>query len=134
MKQEEGRKKILVSFNLSFLRQKTAYEVLLQEESKTGLSPSFIIHEALEVYGQYLQQKSIDSIGSARWDAEPKKIDTVPIVQEEQNIQESILEETVVEEEEQYPQWKEQEEVIEELDIEDPYLMAIIGQSFPEED
>lgn len=140
MSKEEDRKKLLITFNLSIARQKTAYDVLMQEKNNTGLSPSFIIHEALELYGQYLQQKtSLSKVGPVLLDAEPTKIDVASTKIEEKviEIEEIVSEDAVVEKEPQLHQTvqeSEEEDMLEELDINDPYLMDIIGQSYPEED
>lgn len=139
MSKEEDRKKLLITFHLSIARQKTAYEVLMQEKNNTGLSPSFIIHEALELYGQYLQQKTCFSkVVSVPLDAEPTKIEIVPTKVEEKamEIEEIVSADAVVEEEVQLHQkmQEQEEDMLEELDIDDPYLMSIIGQSYPEED
>ena len=140
MSKEEDRKKLLITFNLSIARQKTAYDVLMQEKNNTGLSPSFIIHEALELYGQYLQQKTcFSNVVPVPLDAELTKIDVASTKVEEKGIEieEIVSEDAVVEQEPQLHQTvqeSEEEDMLEELDIDDPYLMSIIGQSYPEED
>lgn len=129
-RENENKKKLLITFNLSIARQKTAYDVLMQEKNKTGLSPSFIIHEALEVYEQYLQQKTYISSRSPMMFTLDTTVDSVP-----SKVQKNISIDAVVAEQQLHPELQEQESVLQEdIDIHDPYLMDIIGQSYPEED
>ena len=132
--EEENKKRFFITFNLSMERQKTAYEVLMKEKNKTGLSPSFIIHEALEVYEQYLQQKTkmyLSNKSSVLFNLDNTKMDVVP-----SKVQKHNTTDTVVTEKPLHPVLQEQESILQEedIDIHDPYLMGIIGQSYPEED
>lgn len=101
-KQKMGRKKetnILLGFDLTVPRQKKAYEVLVNEKSEKGIPYKYIVHEALELYGQYARTKE-SSAGNIL--ARSKK---------SENYQKK----------EQTPETRETKQILTDEDIEDPY-------------
>lgn len=129
-KKRETKKEMLIGFDSSIPRQKKVYEFLCREKEETGISYNMIVHEALEIYMQYLDSiKSLRISFASNHVSLAERKDKTPIPNKKSEEIKETSEPTLKNQE---PETK--ESLLSDADIQDPYIADLISNTYGNED